>query len=497
MPPTISDLLTALSESQVRDQLLAKLQADGFPATDWTDGAPERTLVEMDTAVLAQLFALIPDLAAASFVQLASGDWLELVAYYRYGLERTDATPRIGDATLTCALGNGPYTIAAGDLVALSSDGRRYINTTGGVLGAGPSTLDITLQSEFSVDTAVTAQNYLLDGAEEIETLVTPLPGVTITNPPATDYTDVVQVGGGSGTVTPSGTALGTRSYVIRIDTSGQAGVATVSYSLDGAAYVSVGATNPFVIAAPGTTVTLANGAVNPSFIAGDTYSFNAPGLWYTQSGADEETDAALRARCLARWPELGEVPNGDVYETWAREASTDVQQVALENDPTIPGKVIVYVAGQAGALSPTVVAAVESYIAVRRPQTDDSEVSSATNATLNITAGTVRYDASATLSVVQAATYAAAAAYVRLVGIGGTVRRSEVISAMETGVYSGLTVTEDELTAVNYLTTNVIDVTGLTFNGADADGNVLNSVPNVPVLDETDFTSSLTWTAV
>lgn len=74
-----------------------------------------------------------------------------------------------------------PYTVAAGQLVAQSTNGLYYRNTTGGTLAAGsvgsPTSLTLAWQAESPGFT------YNV-GGEAIASLSTPLPGVSISAAP-------------------------------------------------------------------------------------------------------------------------------------------------------------------------------------------------------------------------------------------------------------------------------------------------------------------------
>lgn len=103
--------------------------------------------------------------------------------------------------------------------------------------------------------------------------------------------------------------------------------------------------------------------------------------------GADTETDAALRARLLAR---IRQRPNGGAafnYEDWAREASTEVAHVAVYGNWAGLGTVGVVI-GMRGPRTPTTpeIDAVAAYIAPLRPVTADVQVIAAVPVEVDIT---------------------------------------------------------------------------------------------------------------
>lgn len=108
-----------------------------------------------------------------------------------------------------------------------------------------------------------------------------------------------------------------------------------------------------------------------------------------TQNGTDPESDAALAARCKARWPSLAPItasPNS-VYELWAKTAHSEVTRAQSVASPTVPGQVDVYLAGAAGAVSTGARNAADAYIQSRVALTNTANVASATNTPVAVTA--------------------------------------------------------------------------------------------------------------
>lgn len=130
-----------------------------------------------------------------------------------------------------------------------------------------------------------------------------------------------------------------------------------------------------------GTTVTT---IVSPA-LAGVTVS--AVSAWLTTSAVDEETDAALRARCRLRWSTLGRGANLDAYEYNALDAGasgvTRAQAIAGPGD----GTVTIYIAQSAGTATSGQVSAVQAHIDIVSPATDDATVAAATTVTIDVTA--------------------------------------------------------------------------------------------------------------
>lgn len=434
MSVTLADLLDAPTDAEIREQLLADLNAAGFPITDWESGAVLRTYIEMLVRGYSDLVgALLPKIAGGGFLDEAAGDWLTLLAKQLYDLDRTAATTTIQLATLTCDADNGPYTITAGQLIAETSKdqevaGRRYRNITGGTLNTD-DTLELEWESEGPNDSTKDETNYV-DTADTMTKLVTPLNGVSVNNPPV-DFTPVALVGTSTGTVTPSRTDSGTppehTSYQIKILTTGQAGVATFAYKRIGTdtSFVGSNVTAEFDIPDVGVTVDFANGAHNPSFLFGDIYSFSSPGGPIIQQGRDLEADDVLRERCRARWPALGTVATESKYVLWSKEADDQVTKVHARASTKYGGMVDVTIAGQVNPLSGAVVDTVQAYLDERADITDLPNVQAADAHDIQMSGSVVCR--SGTSTAVQEAADAAWQTYIADLDLGGTVRLSEL----------------------------------------------------------------------
>ena len=130
-----------------------------------------------------------------------------------------------------------------------------------------------------------------------------------------------------------------------------------------------------------GSTITV----ITSPALAGVTVA--AVSSWLTTSAVDEETDAALRARCRLRWSTLGRGANLDAYEYNALNAG----QSSVTRAQTVPGggdgTLVVYVAQSAATATAPQVAAVQAYVDSVAPVTDDPTVTAATAITVNVTA--------------------------------------------------------------------------------------------------------------
>lgn len=427
--PTIAELTAAPTNDQIRTKLISFWQAAEIPITDWESGGVMRVMMELTAQALRDFMGTAePGILGGGFPtpvdSLSSDDWIDLVSSQWFGLTRTAASSTLQTVVLTRgAGGGGAYTIAAGALWVIGPTGNRYVAITGGSLAAS-STLTITVQAESTQDT-VDGRNYV-DAANSLTRLQDPLPGVTCNNPPPnfSAVSTVPTPAAGKGVVTVSGTpATSPTTYDVQVSMSGQRAAATIQARVNGGAWstsVVMGATYVF---AGGPTVNFTDdaGGSNPSFIAGDLYSFTSPGSPITVPGLDKETNTALLLRCFARWPDLNRTTRVDDKRlVWAKRASTAVARARVFKDTVLAGVANVIIAGVTGGVSGGVVTAVQLYLDQHDAIGDKSVVASASVTTVtptgHVTVATIN------LAFAQAAAAAAWTAYVISTDIGGVV---------------------------------------------------------------------------
>lgn len=173
---TLSELLVPKTRAEILDMVLAELAKPEYnlQLTDFAPGAVGRTLVEADNRVLEDLYQYLPIIAASGFLELASGEWLDIYAASQYDLARKPSEFAVYQLTLTLASGLGPYDILSGQLTAFAVPDLYYQNTEGGTINGG-DTLELEFRSESSGSRYNVAQ-----GA--INSLLTPLPGLSVSN---------------------------------------------------------------------------------------------------------------------------------------------------------------------------------------------------------------------------------------------------------------------------------------------------------------------------
>lgn len=176
---TIDDVTTPVSRDQVQSSIYAVLARIGVSTTAWKPGSVVRTMIVATSAILAAFSQSMAQIARSGFLELASDDWLSIVAWYVYGIERREAQFATGLLTVTNT-GGGLYTFDIGDLIVRNSTtGATYRNTEAFSLTAVSSPPGNVASVSISASEAGSGSN-----AEpaSISQLVTTFLGVTCTN---------------------------------------------------------------------------------------------------------------------------------------------------------------------------------------------------------------------------------------------------------------------------------------------------------------------------
>lgn len=177
---------------------------------------------------------------------------------------------------------------------------------------------------------------------------------------------------------------------------------------------VGVGAITEILTTTPGLTVS------NPIY---------AGGTWITTQGSDKEANAALVARCLAKWATLGSGSNDGAYYYNASSVSGEITHVAVSSPGG--GSVRIVIAGAAGPVSSATLTAVQTKIAAKRPiGVPDVTVQNATANSVSI-AATLVMTSGRDPATALAAAQAAVDAYARSLAPGAKVSREQIGKAL------------------------------------------------------------------
>ena len=174
---TLQDLIKAKGADVVKAELISLLQSNGFDATDWNSGSQSRTLLEIESMSLAELWSVVSQIAKGMFLDTARDGWLTLLAKSQYGLDRIPAEFTQGIATFSLIPGLGPRTINGGDIIVSDGLGHNFItdNSSPVTLNTGSPSATIRIIAQ----TASSANNV---GAGTITVINQGPADITVTN---------------------------------------------------------------------------------------------------------------------------------------------------------------------------------------------------------------------------------------------------------------------------------------------------------------------------
>ncbi|HEX8795446.1 MAG TPA: baseplate J/gp47 family protein [Polyangiaceae bacterium] len=172
----LSDLLTPITADEAFATFVSNLVALGIGADQWRKGGVARTILRVVAITYAGFSATMVAALSAGFLDFATGGWLILLAYYVYGVTAIPATQASGAVTLVNA-GGGTYTYLAGQATFLNSTTKvSYTNVN-------PFTLNPTSTLTGLQVQATTFGSASSSAPGGIDTLVTAMLGVSVTNP--------------------------------------------------------------------------------------------------------------------------------------------------------------------------------------------------------------------------------------------------------------------------------------------------------------------------
>lgn len=183
---TLQQLLNPATEDDATTTILGILSSIGFASTSWQAFAVPRLFVRTAARLYSTVAGDVASIAAGGLLDLAAAlapdadtgrsPWLDLLAISAYGNPPFDPTTTVGTFQLVDAGGAGPTTISANQLIVTTPDGLTFTNTAGGTL-----TLSGLVNLPFSATSP--GASYNLANNYTPLSLVTTLPGVTVSNP--------------------------------------------------------------------------------------------------------------------------------------------------------------------------------------------------------------------------------------------------------------------------------------------------------------------------
>lgn len=174
MALSLEQLRSPPTREAILQFFIEQLSALGFPASSWQTGSIQRTLLLVFSRVLSDVAELVKQLAEFAFNQLSSGAALTAFSRSAYDNIRNPAIKTRGPFRLTSTAAI-PYVLTPGQLLVTNPSGVQFSNVSGGTLTAS-GTLDVTFEALLAGSNGNIAPDSPL-------AFITPLAGVTVTNP--------------------------------------------------------------------------------------------------------------------------------------------------------------------------------------------------------------------------------------------------------------------------------------------------------------------------
>lgn len=189
-----NDVIKIPSKDEIVDRFVGLLRLASFPVASWHSGSFQKHTVETESDLLSDVVAYIQQIAKAGFIKYAgdiSDVWVDLCAENVFAEARKPAVFTQGTIQITDAGGIGPITFSSSSSfwVANGDKTLRFVNITPDdrILPLN-GTVTLTIQAE----TAGTDWNV---GVGAITELLTPQPGLTVSNPALPSGTWITQQG--------------------------------------------------------------------------------------------------------------------------------------------------------------------------------------------------------------------------------------------------------------------------------------------------------------
>lgn len=176
---SLEQLTNPPTRSEAAQWLKDTLTELGFSTTGWQESRIQLQLLNAFASTVSGAGSLIAAFAQLGFNETASGSGLTLFSRSRFSNERNAAVKTAGPFTFTND-STSPQTVNPGDIIVTDPTGVQFVNTAPGTIPAGGN-----VQIDMEAILAGLDGNV---GNESTLSLVTPIAGVTVTNPsPGTD----------------------------------------------------------------------------------------------------------------------------------------------------------------------------------------------------------------------------------------------------------------------------------------------------------------------
>lgn len=176
---SVEQLRNPSTRAAVLEWLLEILKSAGFETTGWQKGRIQRTLMTAFAECAADLTELAKGIVEFGFNDTAAGDPLNEFSKSRFANAKTPAQRARGPLTLR-SVASIPYTVEPLQLIAATASGIEFRNISGGTIPAGSPSAPSATTLLFEARVAGISGGMV--GVGEIDRLLTPLAGVTISN---------------------------------------------------------------------------------------------------------------------------------------------------------------------------------------------------------------------------------------------------------------------------------------------------------------------------
>jgi phage-related baseplate assembly protein len=170
----VQTLMIVETAAKILEGGLALAKSMGLPVTTWRTGDPTRSLYKYLATTLASLEGVNAEFIKAGFLSTAQGEWLTVLAWEVYGVPRVEATYADPDVSIVNN-GGGNFEFAPGEAIFANSLTNKTYHNTNTVVFNG---LGATATFELAADEAGSDSSV---GVNEIDTIITNMPGVAIT----------------------------------------------------------------------------------------------------------------------------------------------------------------------------------------------------------------------------------------------------------------------------------------------------------------------------
>jgi hypothetical protein len=126
--PSLDELTTPISRQEFEESMIRVMAAIGLKTSSWKPGAVVRAMIVAVSVMLYGLSVIIASVNRLGFLELSSGAWLRICAYFGFGTAYNAATFAAGTLVISNT-GALVFDEPAGEMRFLGGDGQEYVAT--------------------------------------------------------------------------------------------------------------------------------------------------------------------------------------------------------------------------------------------------------------------------------------------------------------------------------------------------------------------------------